>query len=325
MVKEKILITGAFGFIGSHLTEFLVKKNYNVIAFDKYNIDNSYGWLENSKLKKNIEFILGDVRDFDSVFKAMKGAKKCIHLAALISIPYSYTSPLAYLKTNTEGSYNVLEAAKMLQIDDTIVTSTSEIYGSAQYSPMDELHPISPQSPYAASKVAADQLALSYFKSFDLPVKIARPFNVFGPRQSPRAIVASIINQLLVGDKLRIGNLDVSRDLTYIDDTIDGFYKILKSKKIFGEVINIGSNNNIKIKEIVKIVSDTLNCKPKLVIENKRLRPNKSEVSKLICNNTKIKKRLKWDNKISFKKGIQNTIEWNKKNYSEFKKSHYYV
>lgn len=325
MVKEKILITGAFGFIGSHLTEFLVKKNYNVIAFDKYNIDNSYGWLENSKLKKNIEFILGDVRDFDSVFKAMKGVKKCIHLAALISIPYSYTSPLAYLKTNTEGSYNVLEAAKMLQIDDTIVTSTSEIYGSAQYSPMDELHPISPQSPYAASKVAADQLALSYFKSFDLPVKIARPFNVFGPRQSPRAIVPSIINQLLVGDKLRIGNLDVSRDLTYIDDTIDGFYKILKSKKIFGEVINIGSNNNIKIKEIVKIVSDTLNCKPKLVIENKRLRPNKSEVSKLICNNTKIKKRLKWDNKISFKKGIQNTIEWNKKNYSEFKKSHYYV
>ena len=325
MAKDKILITGACGFIGSHLTEYLVKKNFSIVAFDRYNINNSYGWLEKSDLKNDIEFILGDIRDFDSVFKAMKNVKKCIHLAALIGIPYSYNSPLAYLKTNTEGTYNVLESAKILNINDIIITSTSEIYGSAQYSPMDENHPISPQSPYAASKVAADQLALSYFKSFDLPIKVARPFNVFGPRQSSRAIIPSIINQLIIGNKLKIGNLSVSRDFTYVDDTIDGFYKIMKSKKIFGEIINIGSKNSIKIKEIIKMISVILDRKTKIIVDSKRIRPNKSEVTKLVCNNKKIKLQLNWKSKTSFNEGLKKTIKWNKKNLSNFKKNHYYV
>ena len=324
-MSNKILVTGATGFIGSHLVEFLVKNSYNVIAFDRYNISNNYGFLENSKFKNDIEFVLGDIRDYDSVNKVMKRCKKCIHLAALIGIPYSYISPLAYIRTNVEGTYNILESARSYNYDEILVTSTSEIYGSAQYKPMNENHPIAPQSPYAASKVAADQLSISYFKSFDLPIKIIRPFNVYGPRQSSRAIIPTIINQMLQSDKLNLGNIDVIRDYTYVEDTVKAFVKILKSKKIYGEVVNVGTNHPIKIKHIIKKVSSILNKNVKININKKKVRPKKSEVLELICDNSKIKKLTSWKESVSFEKGLENTIIWNKENIKDFKKNIYYV
>lgn len=324
-MKNKIIVTGGCGFIGSHLCESLVKNGYDVIAFDRYNISNNYGWLEESKFRKNIEIILGDIRDFDSVNNLMKKAKKCIHLAALIGIPYSYVSPLAYIKTNIEGTYNVLETARNLNYDELIITSTSEIYGTAQFTPMDETHPISPQSPYAASKVAADQIALSYFKSFKLPVKIVRPFNVYGPRQSPRAIIPAIINQFINSKNLNLGNIDTIRDYTYVDDTVSAFLQILRSNKFYGDVVNVGSNHPVKIREIISLVSKFFNKSLKITKDKKRLRPTKSEVLELVCDNSKIKKHLLWKNKIDFKKGLAKTINWNKKNINNFKKNLYHV
>lgn len=324
-MSNKILVTGAAGFIGSHLVENLVKNSHNVIAFDRYNTDSNFGWLENSKYRKDIEFVFGDLRDFDSVSKVMKKSKKCIHLAALIGIPYSYISPLAYLKTNVEGTYNILESARIYSHDDVIITSTSEIYGTAQYTPMDEKHPISPQSPYAASKVASDQLAMTYYRSFDLPVKIIRPFNVFGPRQSPRAIIPTIINQLLLGSTLSLGNINVSRDYTYVDDVVNAFIAILESKKVYGNILNVGTNKNIEIKDIIEIVSKKLNRKIKINIDKKRIRPDKSEVKILHCDNSKIQKMTNWKNKNSFNQGINRTIKWNLKFLKEFKSNYYYV
>ena len=324
-MSNKILVTGATGFIGSHLVEFLVKKSYNVIAFDRYNISNNYGFLENSKFKNDIEFVLGDIRDYDSVNRAMKGCKKCIHLAALIGIPYSYISPLAYLRTNIEGTYNILESARSYNYDEVIVTSTSEIYGSAQFTPMDEKHPMAPQSPYAASKVAADQLSMSYFKSFGLPIKIIRPFNVYGPRQSSRAIIPTIINQMLQSDKLNLGNIDIIRDYTYVEDTVSAFVKILKSNKIYGEVVNVGTNHPIKIRKIIEEISLIMNKKVKIITDKKKIRPKQSEVFELLCDNSKIKKLTSWKEKVSFNKGLKNTINWNKENVKDFKKNIYYV
>ena len=229
---KKIIITGATGFVGSHLAELCVEKGYNVIAFDRYNPNHNLGWLENSKYQKDINFIFADIRDYDSVLKSMKGCDIVFHLAALIGIPYSYISPLAYLKTNVEGTYNVLESSKNLGLEQTIITSTSETYGSAKYVPMDEQHPLLGQSPYAASKIAADQLALSYYLSFNLPIKIVRPFNTYGPRQSLRAIIPTIISQGLKNDNdIKLGSLTPTRDFLYVKDTCDGFLKICKSEK----------------------------------------------------------------------------------------------
>ena len=228
--KDTILVTGATGFIGSHLAELLVKKGFSVVAFDRYNSNNDWGWLEKSKYKKDINVILGDIRDYDSVSKAMVGCHSVFHLAALIGIPYSYVSPLAYLRTNVEGTYNVLESAKNLGLDQVLITSTSETYGTAQYIPINEEHPLIGQSPYSASKIAADQLAISYNKSFDMPIKIVRPFNTYGPRQSARAIIPTIISQILKGhSSLKLGSLKPTRDLTYVEDTCSGFYQIYKS------------------------------------------------------------------------------------------------
>ena len=226
---KKILITGACGFIGSHLTEMMIEKGYNVVAFDRYNSNNDYGWLNNSKYKKDIEFELGDIRDFDSVYKVMKKVKTVFHLAALIGIPYSYISPLAYIKTNVEGTYNVLESSKILNLENVVITSTSETYGSAMYTPMDEEHRLFGQSPYAASKISADQVSLSYYNSFDTPIKLVRPFNVYGPRQSTRAIIPTIICQLLKNSsKICLGNLNTSRDYTYVSDACEAFFQIYK-------------------------------------------------------------------------------------------------
>ena len=318
MLKNRILITGAAGFIGSHLTEKLVTLGYKVVAFDRYNISNDFNWLNDLRKnkKKNCKFILGDIRDYDSVLNAMKDCKAVIHLAALIGIPYSYRSPLAYIKTNLEGTYNVLEASKNLKIKNTIITSTSEVYGSARYLPMDEKHPVNSQSPYAASKASADQLALSYYRSFDLPVKIIRPFNVYGPRQSERAIIPTIIKQALQNNKknFNLGNLNPTRDFSYVEDTVNAFIEVMKNKKIFGQILNVGSNKKISISLLSKEIMKLTNNKRLININPERKRPKLSEVENLLCNNKKIKKITNWKPKTNLKKGLKKTLEWFKKN-----------
>ncbi|MDC3131788.1 SDR family NAD(P)-dependent oxidoreductase, partial [Pelagibacteraceae bacterium] len=237
---ETILVTGAAGFIGSHLVEHLVKKGKKVIAFDRYNNLNNWGNLENSKFRNDFEMVLGDIRDYDSVYNSIKRCDSVFHLAALIGIPYSYLSPLAYIKTNIEGTYNVLEASKTHSLKNIIITSTSETYGSAVKIPMNENHRLIAQSPYSASKIAADNLSLSYYLSFNLPIKIIRPFNCYGPRQSSRAIIPTIVSQLYNNRaNIKLGNLDAIRDLTYVDDLVDAFYKVFNSKKFIGEVTNV--------------------------------------------------------------------------------------
>ena len=289
----KILITGSSGFIGSHLTEYLVERGYEVVAFDRYNNNNHYGWLEKSKYKKKIEFILGDIRDYDSVNKAMKGCQSVMHLAALIGIPYSYISPTAYIKTNVEGTLNILESAKNLKLKQVIITSTSEVYGTAIKKKLSENDELKAQSPYAASKIAADQLSLSYYRSFGLPVKIIRPFNTFGPRQSARAVIPSIITQALSKNKIKIGNLNTTRDFLYVEDLCAAYEKILKSKKLLGEVTNVGVDSEISIKNLILKISKILKIKLIPVVEKKRVRPQKSEVLRLKCDSTKIKRKTK--------------------------------
>ena len=232
---SKVFISGATGFIGSHLAELCVEEGYNVVAFDRYNPNNDWGWLEHSEYCEYMEIILGDIRDFDSVSKALKGCSHLFHLAALIGIPYSYVSPLAYIRTNIEGTYNVLEAARLSGCEQVLITSTSETYGTAQYTPIDEEHPMVGQSPYSASKIGADQIAVSYYRSFNLPVKIVRPFNTYGPRQSSRAIIPTIISQILGGkDEILLGNLAPTRDLTFVRDTASGFIEILRADGLYG-------------------------------------------------------------------------------------------
>tara|TARA_A100001011_G_scaffold356981_1_gene401446 strand:+ start:86 stop:880 length:795 start_codon:yes stop_codon:yes gene_type:complete len=263
-MSKKIIITGAAGFIGSRLAEIFIEKGYEVTVFDRYNSFNSFGWLDNSIYKKDINFCFGDIRDYESVFKNFKNNKIVVHLAALVGIPYSYEAPLSYIKTNIEGTYNVLEATKKLNFDNIIITSTSEVYGTAKKIPINENHPVLGQSPYSASKIAADQLSFSYSRSFDMPIKIARPFNTYGPRQSLRAIIPQIILQLLNKKKyLYFGNLKPTRDLTYVDDTCLGFLEILKSNKLFGSVTNIGSGKEISINDLIKKISNIIGTKKK--------------------------------------------------------------
>ena len=311
---KKVLITGGTGFIGSHLSEHLTKKGYRVTCFDRYNPNYNLGCLEKSKYKNQIDFIFGDIRDYDSVFKAVKKSDIVIHLAALIGIPYSYFSPLAYVKTNIEGTYNVLESCKNLNIKQVISTSTSETYGTANYVPMDEKHPLFAQSPYAASKISADQMALSYWNSFKLPVKIIRPFNTFGPRQSSRAIIPTIILQALNNKDIKLGNLKPTRDFLFIQNTIDAYYEIVKSKNFFGKVVNVGSGKEISIGQLVNLIKKKLSSKSKVIIENKRIRTANSEVDRLVCNNALIKKNTNWKVSTSFEKGLDETIEWFKNN-----------
>ena len=313
MNNNYILVTGGNGFIGSHLVEHLVKKNLKVISFDRYNISNDLGWLQNSPYKKKIKFILGDIRDYDSVNNALKKCKAVIHLAALIGIPYSYVSPSAYIKTNVEGTYNVLEAARSLNINNIIVTSTSEVYGTALKKKLSENDIVNAQSPYAASKIAADQLALSYNLSFNLPVKIIRPFNTFGPRQSQRAIIPTIISQAIKKKIIKIGNKNSTRDFTYVKDLCEAYYKIFKSKKCIGHVINVGSGKEISINELIKKINYLRKSKSEIKIEKKRFRPQKSEVNRLRCDNSKITKLLKWKIKYGIDKSLKDTIDW----YSE--------
>jgi NAD dependent epimerase/dehydratase len=314
-LSKKILITGATGFIGSHLAELCVEKGLEVVAFDRYNSNNDWGWLEGSKYKADMDIILGDIRDYDSVLKVMRGCNAVFHLAALIGIPYSYLSPLAYIRTNVEGTYNVLEAAKNLVLDQVLITSTSETYGSAQYVPIDEKHPIVGQSPYSASKIAADQLALSYYKSFDLPVKIVRPFNTYGPRQSARAIIPTIITQLLNGSKeLKLGNLEPTRDLTFVKDTCAAFLEIFNSDNFFGMATNIGMNMEISIGDLAKEIMRIIGIESKITTKKHRFRPEKSEVDRLVCNSTKLTSGSDWEPSYSLQKGLKETIVWFREN-----------
>jgi len=322
----KALVTGAGGFIGSHLVELLIEKGYDVKAFVRYNSKNSWGFLEDSQYKKNIEVISGDIRDFDSVSSAVQDVDTVFHLAALIGIPYSYNSPMAYIKTNIEGTYNILESCKRKNVKNILVTSTSETYGSAQYVPIDEKHPSVGQSPYSATKIGADQIAQSYYMSFGTPVKIVRPFNTFGPRQSSRAIIPTIISQFLVGKKnIHLGSLTPTRDFTFVKDTAAGFLAIAESSKALGDVVNIGMNQEISVGELVKVISEIMRQKIEITTDDHRIRPENSEVTRLVCNNTKIKEITNWKPQYNFKKGLEETIKWMEKNIHLYKPEIYNV
>ena len=316
----KILVTGAAGFLGSHLTEKLVQSGNEVKALIHYDSNNNWGWLEKSPFKKDINFIVGDIRDFDSVYSAMQGVDEVFHLAALIGIPYSYLSPLAYIKTNIEGTYNIIQSAKLLETKNIMITSTSETYGTAQYTPIDEDHPKVGQSPYSATKIGSDNLAVSYFRSFGLPIKIVRPFNIYGPRQSARAIIPTIGLQILNGlEEIKLGNLEAKRDLTFVKDTVEGFIAISKQEKFNGESVNIGMNEEISIKELVEKISSILKKKIKIITDEKRIRPVKSEVDRLMCDNSKIIKFTNWKPKFNLDSGLKETMDWLDKNKKLFK------
>jgi len=322
----KVLITGAGGFIGSHLTESCVAQGHEVRAFVRYNSQGDWGWLEHSPVREKVEVVAGDIRDYDFVFGATKSMDAVLHLAALIGIPYSYISPLAYIKTNVEGTYNILESARRHGIGKVLVTSTSETYGTAQYVPINESHPVNGQSPYSASKIAADQLALSYHLSFGLPVKIVRPFNTYGPRQSARAVIPTIISQILAGNKkINLGNLSPTRDLTYVKDTVAGFLEVLNCDGLFGEVFNIGMNDEISVGELAKLITEIMGAKVELQEDDQRVRPDKSEVMRLRCDNSKILSKTKWRPKYDLRKGLAETIEWMKNNMGLYKAGIYNV
>lgn len=323
---KKVLVTGAGGFIGSHLTELLVQEGFEVSALVRYNSKNNWGWLEESDVKKEINVLTGDIRDYDSVYTSLKGCSAVFHLAALIGIPYSYVSPKAYIETNITGTYNILQASKELGLEQVLVTSTSETYGTAQYVPIDEKHPLVGQSPYSATKIAADQLAISFYRSFNLPVKIVRPFNTFGPRQSARAIIPTVITQLLDGkEKLKLGNLTPTRDLTFVRDTALGFFEIYKSNKLFGEFTNIGMNDEISVNDLIILISKLMNNKVIIETEQDRVRPDNSEVERLVCNNSKIMKYTTWKPQYNLESGLKETITWLQQNMHVYKSDLYNV
>ncbi|MGC5774369.1 NAD-dependent 4,6-dehydratase LegB [Paenibacillus pabuli] len=315
MKNKKILVTGADGFIGSHLTEKLVEEGYDVRAFVYYNSFNSYGWLDNSIYSKKIEVFSGDIRDPYGVKEAMRGCEIVLHLASLIAIPYSYHSPDTYIDTNIKGTLNVLQAARELGISKVVHTSTSEVYGTAQYVPIDEKHPLQGQSPYSASKIGADQIAMSFYRSFNTPVAIIRPFNTYGPRQSARAVIPTIITQLAAGNKkIKLGSVAPTRDFNYIQDTVSGFITIMNSELAVGEVINIGSNYEISIGETANTIAEVMGREVEIETDDIRLRPEKSEVERLWADNSKAKLLLDWEPSFGgidgFKRGLEETVKW---------------
>lgn len=325
---KKLLVTGADGFIGSHLTEELVKNGYDVKAFVFYNSFNTWGWLDSldKDLMDYVEVFTGDIRDPHGVKTAMKGCDAVFHLAALIGIPFSYHSPDAYVDTNIKGTLNVLQAARELETERVLVTSTSEVYGTAQYVPIDEKHPFQGQSPYSATKIGADRLAESFYRSFNLPVSIVRPFNTYGPRQSARAVIPTIITQLLAGkEEIRLGSLTPTRDFNYVKDTADGFIAIYESDKTIGEEINIASGQEISIGELANELIRQINPQARVVCDEERLRPEKSEVNRLLGSNEKIKKLTEWKQKWSFEEGISETIGWLKEHRKDYKSDIYNV
>lgn len=323
---NKVLVTGAAGFIGSHLTEYLVEKGFQVKSFVRYNSKNNWGWLETSEVKDEVEVVAGDIRDYDSVHNAVKGCDAVFHLAALIGIPYSYVSPKAYIDTNIVGAYNILQATKELKTEQVLLTSTSETYGTAQYVPIDEKHPMVGQSPYAASKIGADQMAISYYRSFNLPVKIVRPFNTYGPRQSARAIIPTVISQVLSGKtNLELGSLTPTRDLTFVKDTCKGFYEISQSDKLYGEITNIGMRNEISIGDLVNKIASIIGTEISIITDEKRVRPENSEVQRLFCDNNKLLSNTNWKPSYNLESGLTETIQWLRNNLNIYKTELYNV
>lgn len=319
---DKILVTGSDGFIGSHLTEELVKQGYSVKAFVYYNSFNTWGWLDTlpADIMKNVEVFQGDIRDPNGVKEAMKGCDAVFHLAALIAIPFSYHSPDTYVDTNIKGTLNVLQAARELGTKRVLATSTSEVYGTAQYVPIDEKHPYQGQSPYSATKIGADRLSESFYRSFNLPVTIVRPFNTYGPRQSARAVIPTIITQLLAGKKeIKLGSLTPTRDFNYVKDTANGFIQIYKSDRTIGEEINIATQQEISIGQLAEELIRQINPEARIICDEQRLRPEKSEVNRLLGCNAKIKELTEWKPEYTFEQGLAETIEFLRHNLDRYK------
>lgn len=308
---KNVLITGADGFIGSHLTELLVKQGYRVKALSQYNSFNYWGWLEDINCLKEVEVVNGDVRDPHYCKHITKGVDTVYHLAALIAIPYSYVAPDSYVDTNMKGTLNICQAALDNGVSRVIHTSTSEVYGTAQYVPIDEKHPLQPQSPYSASKIAADAMAMSFYNAFDLPLTIARPFNTYGPRQSARAVIPTIITQIAAGKKqIKLGDVSPTRDFNYVADTCRGFLQLANSEKAVGQTVNIGSNYEITVGDTLNLIKEIMGSDVEFITEDQRIRPGKSEVHRLWCDNTKIRELTGFEPEYSIREGLKSTIEW---------------
>ncbi|UGB30431.1 NAD-dependent 4,6-dehydratase LegB [Metabacillus sp. B2-18] len=327
-MSNRILVTGADGFIGSHLTEKLVEQGYSVKAFAYYNSFNAWGWLDTlpKDILNEIEVVTGDIRDPNGVKVAMKEIDKVFHLAALIAIPFSYHSPDTYIDTNIKGTLNVLQAARDMGTSRVLITSTSEVYGTAQYVPIDEKHPFQGQSPYSATKIGADRLAESFYRSFNMPISIVRPFNTYGPRQSARAVIPTIITQLLSGkEKIELGSLTPTRDFNYVKDTANGFIEIANSMDTIGEEINIATQKEVSIGQLAEELIKQINPNARIVCDEQRLRPENSEVNRLLGSNEKIKKLTNWEPHYSFERGLAETIEFFKQNIDKYKPDIYNI
>ena len=325
---KNVLITGADGFIGSHLTEKLSKEGYNITALSQYNSFNNWGWLEDVSCKNKIKIISGDIRDSNFCNEITRNIDIVFHLAALIAIPYSYIAPQSYIDTNITGTLNICQAAKNNNVKRVVHTSTSEVYGSAKYVPIDENHILQPQSPYSASKIGADSIAMSFFNAFDLPVTILRPFNTFGPRQSARAVIPNIISQIASNEEyISIGDLSPTRDFSYVEDTCNGFYEVSKSEKTIGKTLNLGSNFEISIEDTVNKIKELMKSDKPVKIDKKRIRPKDSEVNRLFCDNSLIKDLIGFKLEHSFKDGLVKTIDWftQEENLKRYKTSIYNI
>jgi len=315
------LVTGADGFIGSRLVELLVKKGYKIKALSQYNSFNNWGWIEDIECKDKIEVLTGDIRDPHYCKFIAKDMDIIFHLAALIAIPYSYVAPDSYVDTNIKGTLNICQAAKEHGNIRVIHTSTSEVYGTAQYTPIDEEHPMQPQSPYSATKIAADAMAMSFYNAFNLPVTIARPFNTYGPRQSARAVIPTIITQIANGaTEIKLGDITPTRDFNYVDDTCRGFIALAECDESIGQTVNIGSNSEISIGDTLNIIKELMDSDVKFIVDSQRIRPEKSEVFRLCCDNSKIERLTGFKSQVSIREGLQRTIDWivkldNIKNY----------
>lgn len=328
LTGKKVLVTGSEGFIGSHLTERLVKLGAEVTALVQYNSFNNWGWIDtfDKDIKDSIHVVTGDIREYDCMKRIVKGQEIVFHLAALIAIPYSYLSPMAYVRTNVEGTTNVLEACREYDVQKIVHTSTSETYGTALYVPIDEKHPMQGQSPYSASKIGADKIAESFYRSFNMPVATIRPFNTYGPRQSARAVIPTIISQILAGKtEIKLGSLNPTRDFNYVKDTAEAFVKIAESDRTVGEVLNVGSNQEISIGALANKIIDIIGQKVKITCDEERFRPQKSEVNRLLADNSKVKELTEWTPKYSLDDGLKETIEWIKNNMIYFKTNIYNV
>jgi NAD dependent epimerase/dehydratase len=321
-------VTGADGFIGSHLTEMLAKQGHRIKALSQYNSFNHWGWLEEVDCLDQIEVLNGDVRDPHYCKHITKGIDVIYHLAALIAIPYSYVAPDSYVDTNIKGTLNICQAALDNQVQRVIHTSTSEVYGTARYVPIDEKHPMQPQSPYSASKIAADAMAMSFYNAFGLPLTIARPFNTYGPRQSARAVIPTIITQIAGGKKqIQLGDVSPTRDFNYVEDTCRGFIALAESDKTLGEAVNIGSNSEISVGDTLNIIKNIMNSDVEFIVDDQRLRPEKSEVNRLWCDNAKIKALTGFESKIDITEGLRLTVDWflNPENLKKYKSGIYNV